>query len=1041
MNAPGSYGTETASLLAPVECRCLLEVQASSSRDANGLYVLQLLERRAAVSADQSRIAAEAKEAQAHRLYRAGGAESRRQALVVYRDALEAFRQLGDPAKQADVFFRVGRTLMRLGDYQDALSALESAYQIFLESADPLGQANALNQMGRVRRRLGEKEQARQHFEQALSLWTRYGLPAQQAIAASNLGALAQDEGDYLSALDSFLAASEAFRQAGDTDNLASILSNLGHVGQAVGEPSLALERLEKALALCPEDSIQRAFALNNLGWVHSRSGDRHLALRLYAEALSIAAKHEHRDLQALLLGNLGKLELQLGQPEKALPRFEQAVSFGRFSDQRRLAIYHNDAGAARLELGLNEDALESFQTALRISRNGEFRTEEADALRRIAQVHLLLGDPKKSFEAAQQSLLIYQQMGLRLEESSARILVGKSRADLGDLQGAITELDASLELSRSLVLPSEEAAALTAKARIRMAQRRFDEALRLLESAMESVESLRAQIYDDHLRSSFFASWQESYQLYVDLLMRLHRQQSEAGWERRAFDAAERFRARSLIDLLREAQVSVGTEGDQQLRSQRIGLRRRLIAADERRLHSLSSKSGSEKAQRMLRQADQLFEEYSLLEARLSDRSPKYAALKVSGSFPTGILKQLQERELDDETLLLEYFLAPQRSYLWAVTRDRVETFELPGQEQLGALGREAHEFLSRLDPNRRANRQRAVLTELSRVLLGPVAHRLKGRRLAIVADGALHFVPFAALPLPGSLTESQQSLYVTPLIASHEVISLPSASSLSELSQSRRRRPPSARELAVIADPVFGHDDPRLGSAKDESPDLPLPEEANLYRRLSERLRSGLIRLPWSRLEAEAIAAEAGLSRTLVALDFEADISTALSDELAKSRIIHFATHGLLDTRNPGLSALALSLVDAQGRPRPGFLRLKDIFSLSLSSDLVVLSGCQTALGKHVDGEGLLGMTRGFFYAGAPQVMASLWPIRDRATAELSRRFYQGIFKGGLRPAAALRQAQLSMRRERRWQDPFYWAAFTIQGDWRQWASPGPR
>jgi CHAT domain-containing protein len=167
--------------------------------------------------------------------------------------------------------------------------------------------------------------------------------------------------------------------------------------------------------------------------------------------------------------------------------------------------------------------------------------------------------------------------------------------------------------------------------------------------------------------------------------------------------------------------------------------------------------------------------------------------------------------------------------------------------------------------------------------------------------------------------------------------------------------------------------------------------------------------------------------------ALDFEASRATATSPHLAQYRIVHFATHALLDNEHPELSGLVLSLVDRNGKPQNGFLDLEDVYNLNLPVDLVVLSACETGLGKEINGEGLIGLTRGFMYAGAPRVVASLWKVDDVATAELMGRFYRGMMKEGLRPAAALRRAQLAMWKQKRWTDPYYWAAFTIQGEWR--------
>jgi CHAT domain-containing protein len=191
--------------------------------------------------------------------------------------------------------------------------------------------------------------------------------------------------------------------------------------------------------------------------------------------------------------------------------------------------------------------------------------------------------------------------------------------------------------------------------------------------------------------------------------------------------------------------------------------------------------------------------------------------------------------------------------------------------------------------------------------------------------------------------------------------------------------------------------------------------------------------VRLRFSRQEAEAIAAFAPEKNRLTALDFVASYETAQSADLSQYRIVHFATHGLLNSQRPELSGIVLSLVDERGRAQDGFLRLHEIYNLKLNADLVVLSACQTALGKEVRGEGLMGLTRGFMYAGAPRVVASLWRVDDRATAELMKRFYRGMLKDGLPAAAALRAAQVSMLKEIRWSAPYYWAAFTLQGDWR--------
>ena len=290
--------------------------------------------------------------------------------------------------------------------------------------------------------------------------------------------------------------------------------------------------------------------------------------------------------------------------------------------------------------------------------------------------------------------------------------------------------------------------------------------------------------------------------------------------------------------------------------------------------------------------------------------------------------------------------------------------------------------------------------------------------------------------------------------------------------LRRETQQRKAAAKAVAVLADPVFETDDPRLapevvarlkaeqakkakikvngtGQPKASSFFLPAsPRTGPVSQSLSTPpsgvhptlrdvgvLRDGLSisRLLYSGREAEAIRAVAPPGQAMMATGFDASRAMATSPELSQYRIVHFATHGLLNDQHPGLSGVILSLVDEQGRPQDGFLRLHDIYNLKLPADLVVLSACSTALGKDVRGEGLVGIVRGFMYAGAARVVASLWKVDDEATAELMKRFYRYMLQENMPAAAALRAAQVEMWQQKQWQSPYYWAAFTLQGEWR--------
>jgi CHAT domain-containing protein len=353
------------------------------------------------------------------------------------------------------------------------------------------------------------------------------------------------------------------------------------------------------------------------------------------------------------------------------------------------------------------------------------------------------------------------------------------------------------------------------------------------------------------------------------------------------------------------------------------------------------------------------------------------------------------------------------------------LRSFVLPPRKEIEDLAREVYEELSTVGSDARRQREAAEL--LGKILLGPVwGEAPRFQRLLVVPDGALHILPLAALRVP----DPGQSWTIAgnrqELLKYHEVVYLPSATTLALERQRLEKRPPAPKWAAILADPVFSPHDQRLAKGKASSTVESVRSGGASKVPIFERLLS-------SRREADAIRDLAPTGQVSSKLDLEASREAVLSGDLRSYRVIHFATHGVADTRNPELSGLVLSLVDAAGQPREGFLGLTDVYELDLNADLVVLSGCQTALGKEVNGEGLMGLTRGFLYAGAPRVVASLWRVQDRTTAELMTRFYRALWQDRLPAAAALRKAQQSLSSDPRYKDPYSWAGFVLQGDWR--------
>jgi CHAT domain-containing protein len=330
-----------------------------------------------------------------------------------------------------------------------------------------------------------------------------------------------------------------------------------------------------------------------------------------------------------------------------------------------------------------------------------------------------------------------------------------------------------------------------------------------------------------------------------------------------------------------------------------------------------------------------------------------------------------------------------------------------------------------------------RKAITRLSDLVVTPLGPDIAGKRLAIVADGALEYIPFAMLTTPGTNG--------VPLVASCELVTLPSASSLAVARTQAAGRERPSRGVAVLADPVFQTDDVRLSGknapAATAAKSSPVRGAADLARMIvHDPPDSGtsfngirIPRLPYTRAEADSILRTAGGSDNLKAVGFDATKDAVLAGVLKPYRFVHFATHGYVDAARPTLSSVVLSTVGRDGQPRDGFLRSHEIYNLELLADVVVLSACETGLGREVKGEGLVGLTRGFMYAGAPRVVVSLWSVSDRATSALMSDFYREMIQKSQTPAAALRAAQRAMLKDPRWAHPYYWAAFVLEGEWR--------
>jgi CHAT domain-containing protein/tetratricopeptide (TPR) repeat protein len=992
-------GSETVSAIAEAPGAYLIEVRPPEKTAKSGRYEIKIKELRAATAEDKYRVAGEVIFREAERLQN-GTLEAKRKSIEKYHEALDSYRRASDSKGEAQTLNNIGEVYWSLGDMRKALEKYNESLPLSRAIGDRRGEAITLNNIGAAYDSQGDMQKALEKYNEALPISRAMGDRGIEAIILSNIGVVYDLLGERRNALEKFNEALPILQVISDHSGEATTLHNIASVYDSLGEAQNALEKFNEALTIrrAIGDRSGEAQTLNGIGMVYRSSGDMKNAMEKFNEALTIRRAVGNRNGEASTLNNIGAVYDSLGERQRALEKYNEALTIRRtIGDRRGEAQTLSNIGTVYRSLGETRKALEKYNEALLAIQAVGDRNGEALILNNIGMVHRLLGETQKALEKYNEALLIFQRIGDRKGRSTA--LLGIARVE--EKSGNLTQ------------------------------------ARQVIEQAINLVESLRTNITGQELRASYFASRHEFFETYIDVLMQMHKQNPAAAFEAVALAVSERARARSLLELLTEARADIRQGVDGSLLERERSLQQRLNARAAAQVSLLNRKHTPEQAAAAAKEIAAITAEYEETQAQIRARSPRYAALTQPQ--PLG-LTEIQQQTLDEDTLLLEYALGEKRSYLWLVSHRSIDSYELPPRAEVEAATRRVYELLT-ARPKRWAPPDPEFIAQakaLSRMLLGPVATRLGGKRLVVVAPGALSYLPFAALPAPED-KERPAGDYV-PLIAKHEVVSIPSASVLSIIRRETTGRQRAAKSVAVLADPVFEESDPRLASAKNgnSSGETTAEAEVSELKRSIRTMnfsdaRTGFTRLAFSRQEADSINALTPKGTGLKATDFNASRDLVLSQQLSQYRIVHFATHGLLNSERPELSGLVFSLIDRKGKPQDGFLRLHEIYNLQLNADLIVLSACETGLGKEIKGEGLIGLTRGFMYSGAPRVIASLWNVDDFATAELMKLFYLRMLKDGLPAGAALRAAQLELSGQKRWASPYFWAGFVLQGEWK--------
>ena len=1017
----GVFGTEELFFVAPQKGTFLVRVASVDNTAKPGAYRIQLVSRRPASEKDRQEFLAEQTFQEGGHARLEATADSYKRAVAKYDEAARIWTRIGNDRGVAFAAYYKTVVYFTVGDQRSALAAVEVAIPLFHKIGNRHMEGAVLNHAGVLANALGERQKAIGFYEQALSVARELKNTEVEGLALSNLASVYALYGDQRRALGLYEQALPLRATTSDKAGLASTLNNIGAAYVTLGEPIKAAQYYRESLSIsmATKNFNSATTTLGNLSDLARDAGETDKAFEYLNEAIDVAGRVGNRFETAARLVQQTNLYRFVGDQERALDSQRRAFAMATETGNRDAAL-NSLVSLGRIEYEQSdfEKSRESYLRALELAKSLNSEISIATLLDSIGMTLLAAGRPDDAFGYFSQAKTLWGKTGYKFGTAENYYNLALANRRKGDAAAALENLRQSISIAEQIQAVRLQAWAHYEIAGIQAAQNDLPAALQSIERAVRLSESIRAGISRDDFRTKYFSINRRFYELYIEILLRLGESRKDPGMIGRALEASEQSRARTLVELLSRSAATLKT--DPRLLQRERENNARLSAKAELQTRLLASgKAQPGELAAVARELSDLMNEREKLAAEIRQTNSNYAALMQ----PAPVKAKEIQALLDKDTVFLEYSLGDAQSQLWLVTGDAITVHKLPRRDE---IERVAREFYESLKTNGETSRRSG--NALSELLLAPVADKLAGKRIVVVAEGVLQYVSFAALPNPKAKDQY--------LIQTNEVVNLPSASTLAVLRPEAANRKAAPRSVAVFADPVFSGEDPRVKNAAAKPDDH---ATAVVHRSFEESTEAGeevmktIPRLPFSRREADAILQTAGPERSLKAVDFAASTSAAKGGMLSDYRIVHFATHGILNSKNPELSGLVLSLVNEKGEPVNGFLRMSDIYDLKLNADLVVLSACRTALGKDVRGEGLIGLSRGFMYAGSPRVVASLWKVDDAATAELMNRFYTGMLRKDLRPAEALRAAQIEMINDERFGSPYFWAAFTLQGEWK--------
>lgn len=841
-----------------------------------------------------------------------------------------------------------------------------------------------------------------------------------------------QNHSNHATALRTAQQALALWKNENDRDGIARSYYKIGTYYLAQNLVNEADENFAQALALYRElnNTARQAAALISLSFVEFRRADWETCIDYLGQAYPMVDEQAEPMQMGRIASALGASFIENGSPEMAVIQYQRALDlYQKTQDPIAISSAFVGLGRSYLLSGDLQEATNHLEQALELVKKNKLGP--ALVLELLGRVQIERSEYPAALKNLESALKIYSETGNSKEAARVRAWLGRAY----DRQGLLSQGKAYYENALKTFISQQDrvnqSATYYALGKLEMKLRDYDSASAHLRQSIDVTEGMRRGSTSADLMAAFSASVQERYEAYVECLMKQDEKYPTQGFAVKAFETSELGRARTLSEMILAMQSNLAPGVEPKLAAQQKSLQQMLHQKETDRITFLARAVGPEKLKTIEDEIASLEGEYQKVNETIRSRFPAYDEI----SRPTAWdLRRIEETVLaDDDAVLVEYILGAENSYAWTVTRNEFKSYKLGPQKNVNEAVRRVYELLSDSPQTGNEVELEKAIGALSKLVVAPVAGALNKKRIILVADGPLNYIPFQLL-LDASTNNE-------PLIAKYEIVNVPSASILGQLRHEKQQRRRGTKVLAAFGDPVFASN---YAQFKDANAGELLATISHLTPKWQHAWRdielegdkfdpNSMQPLLFTKRELTNLTEIAGAG-SLVARGFDASRETLDSLDLSQYSILHFATHGLLDPKRPEHSGFFLSMVDATGRPQDGFITMRDVYRLRAPVDLVVLSACRTGLGKDVRGEGLIGLTRGFMYAGASSVVASLWKVDDEATAELMKNFYTNMLVKGMRPAEALRSAQNTLRQNPQWQSPHFWAGFILQGEFKE-------